>query len=187
MMIAFSSHARILGGKGHFFPPSALFFFLFLFLRWISACAHRFHFLGQDQSKVAQRAKTTVAECSLTSCVWARSPDRLPHYALTAQSAHSDFVGSRVYTCLSVTCHLHFWQNGRGLLCATAVTRSETYTDWKSAQKVNSGEEKSPAARVGTRTRNLSITSPALYQQAIPANVGMSVSSGQPPHNRPLH
>ena len=29
----------------------------------------------------------------------------------------------RVYVCLAVTCHLHFWQNDRGLLCATAVTR----------------------------------------------------------------
>ena len=27
---------------------------------------------GQDQSTVAQRAVTTVTECSLTSCVWAR-------------------------------------------------------------------------------------------------------------------
>ena len=27
-----------------------------------------------------------------------------------------------MYACLSVTCHLHFWQNDRGLLCATAVT-----------------------------------------------------------------
>ena len=28
-----------------------------------------------------------------------------------------------VYACLAVTCHLHFWQNDRDLLCATAVTR----------------------------------------------------------------
>ena len=28
--------------------------------------------LGQDQSTVAQRAETTVAECSLTKCAWAR-------------------------------------------------------------------------------------------------------------------
>ena len=39
------------------------------------------------------------------------------------QSAHSDFVESMVYTCLGVTCHQHFWQNDRGLLRATAVTR----------------------------------------------------------------
>ena len=50
-------------------------------------------------------------------------PDRFPHYACTAaKSAHSDFSGSRVYASLVVTCHLHFWQNDRGLLRATAVT-----------------------------------------------------------------
>ena len=30
----------------------------------------------------------------------------------------------RVYASLAVTCHLHFWQNDRGLLRATAVTRA---------------------------------------------------------------
>ena len=29
----------------------------------------------------------------------------------------------KVYACLAVTCHLHFWQSDRGLLRATAVTR----------------------------------------------------------------
>ena len=29
----------------------------------------------------------------------------------------------KVHACLAVTCHLHFWQNGRGLLRATVVTR----------------------------------------------------------------
>ena len=28
----------------------------------------------------------------------------------------------KVDACLAVTCHLHFWQNDRDLLCATAVT-----------------------------------------------------------------
>ena len=46
-----------------------------------------------------------------------------PPYAWTAAwSAHSDFVGSRVYACLDVIYHLHFWQNDRGLLRAAAVT-----------------------------------------------------------------
>ena len=36
-------------------------------------------------------------------------PDRFPHSAWTAvQSTHSDFVESRLYACLGVTCHLHF-------------------------------------------------------------------------------
>ena len=29
----------------------------------------------------------------------------------------------RVYVCLAVTCHPHFWQNGRDLLRATAIIR----------------------------------------------------------------
>ena len=37
-----------------------------------------------------------------------------------------------------------------------------------SAHKVNPAEESSPAAPAGARTLNLSITSPAFYQQAIP-------------------
>ena len=31
---------------------------------------------------------------------------------------------SKVHACLAVTCHLHFWQNDRDLLRATAVTLS---------------------------------------------------------------
>ena len=43
--------------------------------------------------------------------------DSFPHYAWrVAYSAHSNFVGSRVYACLGVTCHLDFWQNDRHLL-----------------------------------------------------------------------
>ena len=49
---------------------SRLRFFSFLFFsKWRLARAHKFHSLCQDQSTVAQRAETTVAECSLTSCV----------------------------------------------------------------------------------------------------------------------
>ncbi len=29
----------------------------------------------------------------------------------------------KVYACLAVTCHLHFWQNNRDFLRATVVTR----------------------------------------------------------------
>ena len=41
---------------------------------------------------------------SLTSCIWVHFPGRFPHHAWTAWSAHSNFVGSRMYTCLGVTC-----------------------------------------------------------------------------------
>ena len=38
----------------------------------------------------------------------------------------------RVYVCLAVTCHLHFWQNDQDLLCATVVTRG-----WNGYQNKN--------------------------------------------------
>ena len=46
------------------------------------------------------------------------------------------FVRSWVHVCSAVTCHIHLWRNGRGLLCATAVTHSWTklMLKWESAQ-----------------------------------------------------
>ena len=62
----------------------------------------------------------------------------------------------KVYACLAVNAA----QNDRGLLSAnTGVKRIPKQ---KSAQKVYSGEENSPAAPAGIRTCDLSITSPAL-------------------------
>ena len=51
-------------------------------------------------------------------------------------------------TATSFNCnrHLHIWQNDRGLLRATVVTRGGTDTEEESAQKVNSGEGNSPVA-----------------------------------------
>ena len=126
---------------------------------------------------MAQGAETTVTECSPTSCSWARF--RIGSMTMPGQrhgQPCSDFVGPRVYACLGVTCLQYFWQNDRGLLRATAVTRGGG-TDIKldSAHKVNSGgkkansrEEISPAAPAGIRTRNFSITSPALLPTSYP-------------------
>ena len=55
-----------------------------------------------------------------------------------------DFVGSKLFECLGVNCHLHFWQNDQGLLCTTVITQGGTDTEKESAHKVNSGEENSP-------------------------------------------
>ena len=64
----------------------------------------------------------------------------------------------KVYACLAVTCHLHFWQNDRDFLRATVVTRG-----WNGYRNVDPGEEKTTTAvPAGIRTRDLSITSPAL-------------------------
>ena len=97
------------GGGGsmiHF--PSALFFgsfvcsglvwlFCLFCFQWRSARAHQFLSSGQNQSTAAHRPGTTVAERSLTSCVYvcARFSDRFTRYAWTAQSAHLNLVGSR--------------------------------------------------------------------------------------------
>ena len=62
---------------------------------------------------------------------------------------------------LAVTCHLHFWQNDQDLLCATVVTRGGMDTEIR-AQKVDPGEENSPATPAEIRTHDLSITSRAL-------------------------
>ena len=61
VVVFFSSHARFWGECSTMYSPLALFF------KWRSARAHQTHLLGQDQYTVAQRAETTVAECSLTS------------------------------------------------------------------------------------------------------------------------
>ena len=46
--------------------------------------------------------------------------------------------------------------------CYLSNTEVERIPKYKSAQKVDPGEENSPVAPVGTRTRDLSITSPTL-------------------------
>ena len=58
--------------------------------------------------------------------------------------------GSRVYACLGVTCHLHFWQNNRGLLHAIVVTGGGMDTEYESAKVVNLEEKKSLASHAGT-------------------------------------
>ena len=71
-----------------------------------------------------------------------------------------------VHACLTVTCYLHFWQNDQDLLGLTActITGVERMPKLEPAQKVDPGEETSPAAPARTRTSqsDLSITSPAL-------------------------
>ena len=47
----------------------------FFFLKWSLGCAHYFHSLGPDQSILAQRSETSVAECSLTVRNKARTKD----------------------------------------------------------------------------------------------------------------
>ena len=67
VVVAFSSLAKIWGECSTIYSTPALFLW-----KWRLARAHLFHSLCQDQSTVAQRSETTVAESSLTSWVWAR-------------------------------------------------------------------------------------------------------------------
>ena len=57
---------------------------------------------------------------------------------------------------------MHFWQKERGVLRSIAVTFG--WNGHRMSQTADSGEENSPAAPVGYRTRDLPITSQALYQ-----------------------
>ena len=92
-------------------------------------------------------------------------PDRFPHYAWTAaQSAHSYFVWSKVYACLGVTCHLHFWQNDRSLLRATAVTRG-----WNGHTKLTLEKKSLPPFLPGFELATFRSGARRSNQQAIPA------------------
>ena len=54
-----------------------------------------------------------------TAAVSARSVYTIQHVPCHFTQSHI----RKVHACLAVTCHLHFWQNDRDLLRATAVTR----------------------------------------------------------------
>ena len=45
------------------------------------------------------------------------------HHRTTHHVASCKATYAGVHACLAVTCHLHFWQNDRDVLRATAVTR----------------------------------------------------------------
>ena len=126
-----------------------------------------FALLGKGQPTVAQQAEMTVDEHSLLSCMRASLPDGFPHYAETEQLALSYLVGSKMYLCLAVACHLHFWQNDRGILHATAVTGMEWTPNKSQHTKLTLEKKILPPLLRGLLTHNLLITCPALDQQAI--------------------
>ena len=70
-----------------------------------------------------------------------------------------------VHVRLVVTCHMHFWQNDRELLRATAVTQAvERIPKLETTQKVDPGEEFfSGRSCCRTQICDLSIMSPELY------------------------
>ena len=75
-----------------------------------------------------------------------------------------------MHACLGVLCHLHFWQNDRGLFTCHCGNTGVERTPNESAHKVDSGEENSLAAPAGDRTRNLSIMGPAFLPTSYPGS-----------------
>ena len=61
----------------------------------------------------------------------------------------------KVYACLAVTCHLHFWQNDRDFLRATVVTRGWNGYRNKSQHRKSTLEKKilPPSPGAGTDDR----------------------------------
>ena len=120
-MVGFSSLASIFGECSTIHSPPVLF--LFFFKVEIS-----FHtlipFFRPGSVHSGSAIRDDCGRMFPDKLLVSSFPDRFPHYVWTAAwSAKFNFVGSRVYACLGVTCHLHFWQNDQGLLCATAVTQ----------------------------------------------------------------
>ena len=125
VVVAFSSRVRILGECLTSKSPPALFFF---FKVEISLCT----LIPLFTPGLVHSSLVNWDDCNRVFpdklCV-SSFPDRFPHYSCTAAWwAHSNFFWSKVYACLGVTCHLHFWQNDQGLL--RAVTRG-----WNRHQK----------------------------------------------------
>ena len=57
----------------------------------------------------------------------------------------------KVHVYLAVTCHLHFWQNDQGLLCATA--ESSPFWTWLRIQKSGQVAQKRSGAVISTQVK----------------------------------
>lgn len=100
-------------------------------------------------------------------------------YTMPGQGSQpkSDIVGFKVYACLVVTCHLHFWQNDCGsssffcfvlflflFTCHCGDTGVDRTLNKSQHRKLTRENKILLVAPARGRTYNLSITSPALYQ-----------------------
>ena len=104
------------------FPACAFVFFVFVFKVEISSC---------KLIPLLKWGSVLSGSESWDNCDWvfpdelhvSSVPDRSPLCLDSGIVTSLWLYGSRVYACWGVTCHLHFWQNDRDLLCATAVTQ----------------------------------------------------------------
>ena len=83
----------------------------------------------------------------------------------------------KVYACLAVTCHLRFWQNDRGLLRATAVTRGwNGYRNKSQHRKLTLEKKILPPLQQGFE--------PATFQSRVRRSNHLAIAA-TPPHPTP--
>ena len=98
-------------------PPFFFFFFFFLFVVVVVV----YLFVIVLFSALEQ---TRIALCTV------------PTQPCTMSRHFNESHIHRMHACLAITCHLHFWQNDRDLIRATAVTRGwNGYRNKESTQK----------------------------------------------------
>ena len=105
-------------------------------------------------------------------------PDRVPTLCLDSGIVSPPRLRwVKVYACLGVSCHLHFWQTDRGLLRTTAVARGLERTPNKSQHTKLTLEKKiRPPLQPGFELATFRSLVRRSYQQAIPAPPTCSTS-----------
>ena len=125
--------------------------------------------LGQDQSTVAQRAETTVAECFLMSCMWTHFPWYVPTLGLDSIVSRLQLYRVKdvcMFRCNLPPAILAKWPGSFTCLCSNMG-----WNGHRIRVSTQSQEENLHITPAGTGTCSLSNMSPALYQQAIPAPI----------------
>ena len=80
----------------------------------------------------------------------------------------------KVYVCLAVTCHLRFWQNDQGLLCATAVTQGwNGYRNKSQHRKLTLEKKMFPPLQQGFKLATFRSQVQCSNHWAIPAPTGV--------------
>ena len=154
-----------LGGNVRPFIPRLRFFF---FLKWRLARAHQFHFYG----------KISLQRLSKLRRLWLNVPwqvacelvFRIGSHTVRGQR-HSQPTPSSLDVCVA-RCNFQpaLWAEWQGSFTChcTAVTRVWNGQRKRVSTHSSQWRKNSPAALAGIRTRNLSITSPALSPTSYP-------------------
>ena len=159
------------GSTSYLLHVQLFFFFFFFFKR--PAHTHHFHSV-RSRSRwqwfcEPRRLWTNVpwrVACELDSLMGSN----------TLPGQHNqpafNFIGSGVHACLAVLCHLHFWQNDRGLSRATAVIRGlYGYCSKSQHWKLTREKKNSPTAPARDWTCDFQITRPVFYHWAISLHI----------------